>query len=812
MAKRGKYHKTTRFSFDGLDVAHYRTTEQYVTAVQTLFDRAAMDVATHNAHITPGDSGFRFDDYPSARKHMEQVCGQLTANVTATIQRGSRKEWLFACEKNDRFLAAIMDTSKIKKPALKKMQDRNLDALSTFQSRKVSGMDLSQRVWKYVGDWRDHMEMSLDVGLGEGKSAAQLARYVKQDLRDPNRLFRRVRDKHGNLRLSKAAAAFHPGQGVYRSSVKNAQRLTRSEINMAYRESDWQRWQQLDFVVGFEIKRSNHEPQCKCDLCERLAGKYPKTFKFVGWHPQCMCKCIPILMDDETFDANELSELRAALRGEEYHAQQAKNVVTDVPDGFREWMAENAEKQANWNNTPYFIRDNFKNGTIADGLKIKLPSVTESGKVEFHKPFDQLTDNEQAKFYDFLSDEEDFYDLERACRLYGVDMSSWQRMKDAANDDPGAWYWRKDEIVAERKRIESQLMAIIAKEKKQAEQIIADFANVVNESIGWIGDVRRMYDYAKRTFDDEATEKYPNYRAVLNSASGGSLDASRIRQQIAKSKQEYADAIQAGKDCIAKYGKDVDVAALQTLLNEPRTETRNALRITNEIKKAIQAIESAYNAKQNGALTSISDRCEKNKIEHRNVGMHAKQPTADEIIERISGGDTTGGSCSSMAFTFAANMGGMDVLDYRGGMSKRFFSSSLNIFDIAKSVGGVVNKNFNDYKNAAELLAMTQSGKYYYFTCGAHAAVVRKTATGYEYLELQSPVKERNGWHPLNDERLKNRFGAKRSHSTYGHKYETQECIIDIDLLIKDAGFRKMMGYINTASDKQNKGAHGHEY
>src|SRR3712207_3882731 len=185
-------------------------------------------------------------------------------------------------------------------PILKKMQDRNLDALSAFQGRKVDGMNLSQRVWRYVRQYREQMESALDVGLGEGRDAQQLARDVKQNLKDPNRLFRRVRDKRGNLVLSKAAKAFHPGRGVYRSSVKNAQRLTRSEINMAYRESDWQRWQSLDFVVGFEIVRSNHEPLCKCEVCEKLKGRYPKTFKFKGWHPQCMCYAIPILMNERS--------------------------------------------------------------------------------------------------------------------------------------------------------------------------------------------------------------------------------------------------------------------------------------------------------------------------------------------------------------------------------------------------------------------------------------------------------------------------------------------------------------------------------
>ena len=191
--------------------------------------------------------------------------------------------------------------------------------------------------------------------------------------------------------------------------------------------------------------------------------------------------------------------------------------------------------------------------------------------------------------------------------------------------------------------------------------------------------------------------------------------------------------------------------------------------------------------------------------------MHKEKLSADDIIKHISGGDTTTGSCSSMAFTFAANMGGMDVLDYRGGKSCDFFSRASNICSIAEKVGGVVNKNYNDITNAKQLLATTLTNKYYYFTCGKHAAIVRKTEKGYEYLELQNASAERNGWHELTTERLKNRFGAQKSHTMFGSKYETKECIIDIDLLIKDAGFRKMMGYINTASGNQKKGAQGGE-
>lgn len=375
MAK--KRQKTTRFSIQSYDAAHYRQTEQYTQAVEALFDRATAEITRAAAKGTyDPEKPFSFDDYPGAKSVMQDVTKQLASRMITVVETGSKKQWLFACDKNDGFIESIMDTSKVSKARLRKMQDRNLEALQTFQQRKVEGMNLSQRVWKYVGQYKDQLESALDVGLGEGRSADQLSRDVRENLKEPNRLFRRVRDKRGNLVLSKAARAFHPGQGVYRSSYKNAMRLTRSEINMAYRESDFIRWQSLDFVVGFEIHRSNHEPLCKCDLCEKLVGRYPKTFKFKGWHPQCMCYATPILMDEETFDENELGDLKAALHGTQYKKLEAKNLVTDVPDGFKEWVKSHIEAQENWGSTPYFIKDNFKDGKLSEGLKIDLPTPT----------------------------------------------------------------------------------------------------------------------------------------------------------------------------------------------------------------------------------------------------------------------------------------------------------------------------------------------------------------------------------------------------------------------------------------------------
>lgn len=380
-----KKQKATRFSIKDFDMAHYRATEQYANAVDNLFTLATEEIAraASKADFNP-DKPFTFDDYPKVKSAMQTIVAGLTKKVQTVVETGSRKQWLFSCKKNDAFINAIFNTSKLKKSDLKKMMDKRLDALAAFQKRKVAGMTLSQRVFKYTEQFREQIEHAIDVGLGEGRSAQELSRDVRQNLKDPNRLFRRVRDKRGNLVLSKAAQAFHPGQGVYRSSYKNAMRLTRSEINMAYRESDYQRWQTLDFVVGIEIMRSNHEPLCKCSTCEKLVGRYPKTFKFVGWHPQCMCFAIPIMEDfySEGRRNDRVNRLKAALNGTTAKKYISPETIDKMPDGFNEWVDAHKDIQKNWSSTPYFIRDNFKNGNLADGLKISIPVVPGTVKID----------------------------------------------------------------------------------------------------------------------------------------------------------------------------------------------------------------------------------------------------------------------------------------------------------------------------------------------------------------------------------------------------------------------------------------------
>ncbi len=351
------------------DVQHYITTERYARAVDKLFDTASLEFSILASNLTFDSSKpFSFRDYPRTAAKVKEILVKLNRGNIQLINKGVEQQWLASCEKNEAFIQSIFDTTKLTRSQLKQMQDKNLDALKQFQKRKVGGLGLSERVWKTSRHFQQQIEFGLDEGIGKGKSAIQIASKVKRNLKDPDKLFRRVRDKHGALVASSAAKAFHPGRGVYKSSARNAQRLTRTEINGSYRESDWLRWQSLDFVIGFEIKRTQREDKCNCKVCESLKGRYPKWFKWVGWHPQCMCYAIPILASLEDMEDQMLSDFRSALYGKTYRTFEAKNVIDDVPQQFKDWVQQNIDRQKGWKSSPYFIRDNFKDGLLHKGL------------------------------------------------------------------------------------------------------------------------------------------------------------------------------------------------------------------------------------------------------------------------------------------------------------------------------------------------------------------------------------------------------------------------------------------------------------
>ena len=303
---------------------------------------------------------FVLSKYPLIQKRVDAVLKKLAKRVKSSVVNGVKSVWTLANQKNNELCRLVFGAmlGQLTKEQERKYYTSNDAALQAFLQRKVKGMNLSERVWNYSDMCKHQIEATLELGIKTGESAAEMATDLKTYLKYPDKLFRRVRGADGNLHLSKAAAQFHPGQGVYRSSYQNAYRLARTETNMAYRSADYLRRTQLDFVVGIEIHLSNNhtclgrdgKPHPFHDICDELQGKYPKWFDFKGWHPACRCFTTSILKTDEEIER----DMDGVDRG-------SVNTVKKMPPQWDKWLEKNRERvdmAAALGRLPYFLNDN----------------------------------------------------------------------------------------------------------------------------------------------------------------------------------------------------------------------------------------------------------------------------------------------------------------------------------------------------------------------------------------------------------------------------------------------------------------------
>lgn len=349
------------------DKKHKENLAKRAKKVQQLYDAAVKRIAQAAApSLFDADKKkeFHFEDFPALQKEMNALMQDLTSSLQTNIEQGDEESWTLSNTKNDAMVDTIIGKKHLPKKVVQAWKHPHLEALNAFIARKEAGMNLSRRVWNLTQQFKSEMELALEMGMGEGKSAAALSRDIRKYLVEPNKLFRRVRDKSGALRLSKAAAAYHPGRGVYRSSYKNALRMTATENNIAYRTADHNRWQALPFVIGIEIHISNNHPTE--DICDIFDGKrFPKDFKFTGWHPWCRCYAVSVLASQEEMDAYTT----ALMNGEDVNHWKFTGQVEKMPNEFNKWMKDNQARIENATSMPYFIKDNFKDGDPTKELR-----------------------------------------------------------------------------------------------------------------------------------------------------------------------------------------------------------------------------------------------------------------------------------------------------------------------------------------------------------------------------------------------------------------------------------------------------------
>lgn len=362
-------------NWDNWEKKHQADTKLYLQQVAAVYRSAVKEAAAIGATITQFDPSrpFSFSDYPQTKARIDKLASSLAGQIDTVVLNGIDAQWTLANNKNSVLCDRVFGDQKNKLTATqqRKYYTTNAPAREAFKARATNGLGLSDRVWKYTDQFKTEIELGLDLGLRDGLSTAEMSRDLRQYLQQPDKLFRRVRDEHGALRLSEAAKAYHPGRGVYRSSYKNALRLTSTETNIAYRTADFERWKGFDFVIGIEVKKSNNHPVH--DMCDMLAGRYPKGFKFTGWHPNCRCYAVPILQEIDDF----------------LEDKPATGQIENTPSNYNDWVGQNKDRFTSQRNTPYFMRDNkafVKEKTIKSVRQVKTDNTKNVKNRKYRSP------------------------------------------------------------------------------------------------------------------------------------------------------------------------------------------------------------------------------------------------------------------------------------------------------------------------------------------------------------------------------------------------------------------------------------------
>lgn len=285
----------------------------------------------------------------SLEKQIDKLLEDLHEKLLINIKNNTTKSWEASNQKNDELIKAYIKdlalSEIIGKSQYETLQQgmfaRNMEALKAFQQRSIEGLTLSNVVWKSVEGVKENLEYYLSSGISTGRSAVSISQDIRQLLQNPDKRFRRIRNDEGKLILSKPMKDYHPGQGIYRSSFKNALRVAATETNQAYRTADHERWKNQGFVIGIEVFRSNSN-KGPCKVCDPMVGQYPKDYKFVGNHPFCICYCVPIMLEGEEF-------IDYLLTGK----VPENRIIKDIPQSALTFVYE---KESNQNFQ--FVRDN----------------------------------------------------------------------------------------------------------------------------------------------------------------------------------------------------------------------------------------------------------------------------------------------------------------------------------------------------------------------------------------------------------------------------------------------------------------------
>ena len=249
---------------------------QYDRKFREIFNKVAEQFAAlsndPNAKFT---KSFRYNG--AINKKIDIIIEAFHKDVLNLTELEIEKSWGLSNEKNDLIVKDYLKTiSEIKTAQKAAYFLPNIPALKAFISGKHGVETLSKSIWQVAKQLRGELKIHLGIGISQGDSASVISRRIRQYLKNPESLFRRVRDNNGRLIASKAMIANAPGQGVYNSAFKNALRVARTNTNQAYLLADHMRWLKLPMVIGVKISLSAQHKIY--DICDECQGDYPKCW------------------------------------------------------------------------------------------------------------------------------------------------------------------------------------------------------------------------------------------------------------------------------------------------------------------------------------------------------------------------------------------------------------------------------------------------------------------------------------------------------------------------------------------------------
>lgn len=298
--------------------------------VLSILQDAAKDIADRirRYHVRNPKGGASFYAFnKQIERNIDTALKALAADLEKSIRSGITANWELANTKNNAFVKGFVAGAKVPNKIMHSMNLLNLDALDAFLNRKDYGLNLSDRVWKFTRNYKQQLEQFLATGITEGENAFNIAKKVEKFIAG---------------KPIKYAGGLLPKRNIAYQAV----RLAATETNMAYRLSDYHRRQQLPFVVGIEVVLSAAHPTF--DICDSMAGNYPKGFVFSGWHPRCICYTKAIMISKSEFvDFTKTGRV------------DQRRYVRSIPQNAQAYLERHKPAISKWKTKPYFVRDNF---------------------------------------------------------------------------------------------------------------------------------------------------------------------------------------------------------------------------------------------------------------------------------------------------------------------------------------------------------------------------------------------------------------------------------------------------------------------